>query len=238
MKENVRQYYIRSEHFTRYLMSNKKRVNDIKKIYRSNKRYFGKNVIDICCGGGILGFIIEPDGHMYLGIDINPDMINSAKKYAKKIKSKNKFILGDISKRKIKGKFDTITFIGNALVHFDTHEFLGILKNLEKNINKGTYFVIDYRDVVELLFQRKWKDRMIEKNKGKIIISLTTGANTERGEIYKKASERSGKNKIRFKHTIWSPFIIEPLMNISGWKLVKRKRIETWQGWIDVYKKV
>ena len=238
MKENVKQYYRKSEHFTRYLISNNKRVKKIKRLYISNKKYFGKKVLDICCGGGILGFIIESKGHRYAGIDINPDMINSAKKYAKKTKSKNKFILGDIAKRKINGKFNTITLIGNALVHFNTHEFLGILKNLKRNTSKGAYFIIDYRDVVELLFKKQWKDRMIEKNKGKTIISLTKGADTEEGEIYKTASERSGKNKIKFKHTIWSPFIIEPLMKISGWRLMKRNRLETWQGWIDVYKKV
>lgn len=238
MKENVRQYYIKSEHFTRYLMSDKRRVKNIKDIYKTNKRYFGKNVLDICCGGGILGFIIEPNGHKYLGIDINPDMINNAKKYAKTVKSKARFVLADVSKNQIKGKFNTITLIGNALIHFNTYEFLNIMKNLKKNYKKGTYFIIDYRDVVELLFKKQWKDKMIEKNKGKTVISLTTGCDTNKGEIYKSASERSGKNRIIFKHTIWSPFIIEPLMKTLGWKLVKRKRIERWQGWIDVYKKV
>lgn len=219
-------------------MTNKKRVNEIKKIYRSNKKYFGKRILDIGCGGGILGFVVEPNGHRYTGIDINPDMIKYAKNYAKKIKSKNRFILGDVTKKKISGKFDILTFIGNGLCHITTHDFLNILKNLKKNTHKGTYFIIDYRDVVELLFKRQWKNRIIEKTKGKTIISLTVGASTEAGEIYKKAFEKSGKNKINFIHTIWSPFIIEPIMKSSGWKLVKRKRLATWKGWIDVYNKV
>ncbi len=238
MKESIRQFYIKSEDFTRYLMSNKKRVDEIRGLYRSNMKYFGKKVLDICCGEGILGFIVEPKGHKYLGTDVNPDMIDSAKIYAKETNSKNKFILGDIKKIKIKDRFDTIIFMGNSLSHFNTYEFLEIMKNLERNASNETYFIIDYRDVVELLFKKQWKDRMVEKNKGKTIISLTTGASTERGEIYKNASERNGKNKVRFTHTIWSPFIIEPIMKTMGWYLVKRKRIETWQGWIDIYKRV
>jgi SAM-dependent methyltransferase len=238
MKTDMKQYYRKSDHFGRYQMTNKDRVKRIKKIYLSNKKYFGKKVLDIACGGGVLGFVIESKGHAYTGIDINPDMISSAKKYAKEIRSQNKFLLGDATKKKINGKFDTITMLGNALCHINTHDFLIMLKNVSANTHKGTYFIIDYRDIVDLLFKKQWKDRWIEKKVGKIIVSLTTGADTEFGEIYKKAFEKNGKNKINFSHTIWSPFIIEPIMKSFGWKLLKRKRIKEWQGWIDIYKKV
>jgi hypothetical protein len=111
-----------------------------------------------------------------------------------------------------------------------------MIKNLSEDAHKGTYFIIDYRDIVELLFKKQWKDRWVEK-KVKTIISLTTGADMKVGEIYKKAFEKNGKNKINFSHAIWSPFIIEPIMESFGWKLVSRKRIKEWQGWIDVYKR-
>ena len=187
MKTDMKQYYRKSDHFGRYQMTNKDRVKRIKKIYLSNKKYFGKKVLDIACGGGVLGFVIEPKGHAYTGIDINPDMISSAKKYAKDINSKNNFLLGDATKKKINGKFDTITMLVNALCHINTHDFLIMLKNVSANTHKGTYFIIDYWDIVDLLFKKQWKDRWIEKKVGKIIVSLTTGADTEFGEIYKKA---------------------------------------------------
>jgi len=238
MKTNIKQYYRKSDHFNRYVITNEDRIRRIRKIFISNKKYLGKKVLDIACGGGVLGFVIEPEGHEYTGIDINPDMIKSAKKYAKESKSKNKFILGDATKKKINGKFDTITFIGNALCHFNTSDFLNILNNINKITTKGTYFIIDYRDIVRLLFEKKWKDKFVEKNKGKTLISLTTGVSTEIGEIYKRAFRKDGKNKINFSHAIWSPFIIEPIMKSFGWKLVNRRRLEEWQGWIDVYKKM
>ena len=78
---------------------------------------------------------------------------------------------------------------------------------------------------------------MIKKNKGKTTISLTTGVNFEKGEIYKEDFEKNGKSGIKFSHSIWSPFIIEPLIKVFGWRLIKRKKILRWQGWLDVYKK-
>ena len=237
MKTNIKKFYRISENFERYLINNKKRYESIKKVYQSNKKYFGKKVLDIACGGGVLGFIVEPKGHSYVGIDINPDMIKGAKEYSRKIKSKNKFILGDITKKKISGKFDTIAFLGNSLGHLTSFEFVKLLKNIEKNTHKESYFIVDYRDVVLMLFQREWKDRMTEKRGSDKVISVTKKFDSEKGEIIKEAFNETKKKKVKFVHAVWAPFIVEPIMNLFGWKLVKRKKAPYWQGWLDVYKR-
>lgn len=237
MKVNIKKFYRISEDFKRYLVSDKKRFNSLKKLYQSNKKYFGKKILDIACGGGVLGFILEQKGHSYVGIDINPDMINSAKRYAREIKSKNKFIIGDVTKKKIAGKFDTITFLGNSLAHFTTFDFVDLLENIESNTHKGTYFIIDYRDVVTILFEKKWKERMIEKKRGEKVLSVTKGFDSKKGEIIKEVFNEAQKKKVKFVHAVWAPFILEPIMNLSGWKLVKRKPVSYWQGWLEVYKK-
>ena len=237
MKTNIQQFYRISEKFERYLISDKKRFTSLKRVYQSNKKFFGKRVLDIACGGGILGFIIEPKGHFYVGIDINPDMIGNAKKHAKEIKSKNKFILGDVKKKKISGKFDTITFVGNSLGHFNTFEFIKLLKNIKINVKKGGYFIIDYRDVVTLLFKKEWKHKMIEKRGNEKILSITDKFNPQKGEIIKEAFNETLRRKIRFSHAVWSPFILEPIMALLGWKLVKRRKAPFWGGWLEVYKR-
>lgn len=233
----IRKYYRTSENFHRYLINNEKRVKEIKKIL-ANKKFFGKKVLDIACGGGILGFLLEKNKHDYTGIDINPDMILAAKNYANKSKSKNKFILADITNKKIKGRFDTFAFLGNALCHFTTNDYVKTLQNLKQNAKRGSYFILEYRDVVDLLFKRQWKKRIVERDKGKTIISLTTGVNMKTGEIFKKAFDKKGGNRINFVHAIWSPFILESIMKSSGWGLVKRVENRRWHGWIDIYKKI
>ncbi len=233
MKENIQEFYRKHESFDRYMMDNVKRVSEINRLYLSNKKYFGKRVLDLTCGGGILGFLLEPKRHIYTGLDINSDMIAGAKKYADKVKSKNKFIKLDILKKKINGDFDTVVCIGNSLGHFTTHEFLNILGN----IPKSRYFILDYRDVVTIFFNKEWRDKMIEKDRGKRIVSLTKKFDEIKGTIEKISYEEGKKDKTYFTHTVWSPFIIEPIMKSNGWDLIKRKRIKTWQGWLEVYKR-
>jgi len=219
-------------------MGNMKRVREIRSLYKSNKKYFGKNVLDIACGGAILGFVVESNGKKYTGIDINPDMIIAAKKYAKEMKSKNKIILGDATKKNIKGKFDTVTYIGNGLCHLNTHDFLKLLDNINKNTKKGTYFVIDYRDMVKMLFEKIWdKDNVFIDKKLLVPKKIyTKSIDTQKGEVNQEGTQ--GKYKFRSYHTIWSPFILEPIMKSNGWKLAKREKIGRWSGWLEVYKKV
>lgn len=218
-------------------MENDKRVDNIRRLYSLNKRYFGKNILDIACGGGILGFLVEADKKEYTGMDINEDMINLAKNYSKKVNSNNKFILGNVINTKIKYKFDTFSFIGNGLAHINTLDFVKILDNLKNCVKKGSYFVIDYRDAVQLLFKRQWRDKMIVKKKGKIFLSLTKGINVKNGEINKMDYEKGTNNKVYFSHAIWSPFILEAIMNSKGWILVKRSVSKEWTGCTDIYKK-
>src|SRR6056297_2780901 len=111
MEENIRKLYRTTESFERYSIKNKERVQEIKKKYNKNKKYFGKAVLDIACGGGILGHIIEKEVDKYVGIDINYDMIKTAKENKEK-DSKTEFYKKDASEETIKGKFDTLTLIG------------------------------------------------------------------------------------------------------------------------------
>jgi len=213
-------------------MQHQQRVQKLKRFYQANKTYFGKRVLDLACGGGILGFILEQHHHQYTGIDINKDMIHNARAHAKATHSQNTFILADITKKNIRQRFDTITLIGNSLGHINTHEFFCVLQN----IPPAQYFVVDYRDVVQLLFDKKWQHKMKEKRK-KTFISTTIKMNPNEGNIYKKAQTLQGKKILTFTHAIWSPFIIEPLMHTFGWTLVKRRKNKSWQGWTDIYKK-
>jgi len=218
-------------------MTKGSRVEGLRELYKANKRYFGKRVLDIGCAGGVLGFVSEVPGRNYMGIDVNPDMIWAARRYAKMSKSSSRFILGDAATTRIPGRFDTIAFVGNGMAHVNVHAFGKMLQNIRRNAHKGSLFIADYRDVVELLAKRKWKARMTERREGKSFVSITTGFDTKAGDIHKLAKFGKGRN-VRFIHAIWSPFILEPLMEAYGWRLLKRKRNEQSSGWLEVYRKM
>ena len=82
-------------------------------------------------------------------------MLSSARAYAREVGSRNRFIKGDVTKMKIEGNFDTICLLGNALCHFSTHDFSRILQNTDSHSERGAYFIVDYRDIVRLMFDKK-----------------------------------------------------------------------------------
>jgi len=212
MKPNIIAYYRIHDNFSRYLTTNKRRAKELSGLYTSNKRYFGRRVLDIACGGGVLGFIVEREGRSYTGVDVNPDMISSAKVYAKKTGSRNRFIKGDVTQMKIQGNFDTICLLGNALCHFSTHDFSRILQNTAAHSERGAYFIVDYRDMVRLMFDEKWnlKRRHVEKERGRM--STTKACDTRTGFVLVTTTDLHGNNEVEFAHAIWSPFIIVPII--------------------------
>jgi len=234
MKDEMLRAYRTYETIDKYTLASKQRSRQIRALYQSNKQYFGKNVLDIACGGGILGFMIEPLGIRYTGVDINPDMIKAARKYAKALNSKNSFILKDATNSKMSGNFDTVTIIGNAIGHISTNEFLDMLNNIEGVVHKGSYLIVDYRDVMDMVSKRLWKDHY----KNKEIDTHTLGADTINGAMLRAGYVIKTKKKIKFDHKIWAPFIIEPLMRSHGWGLIKRSKSKRWSGWLDVYKRL
>jgi SAM-dependent methyltransferase len=237
MKTNIVAYYRKHDRFARYLTANERRSRQLSGLYHSNKRYFGRRVLDLACGGGVLGFIIEKYGHSYTGIDLNPDMISSARSYAKKIGSRSKFIKGDITQINIEGTFDTVCILGNALCHLSTGDLSLVLENTAANCKQGAHVVLDYRDMVRLMFAKRWNvgKRLLEKEKRRI--SKTKGCDTRTGFVLTTTTDLDGRNEVQFAHAIWSPFIIEPILNDHGWSLVRRKLSKRWTGWLDVYRK-
>lgn len=237
MKTNIAAYYRKHDKFTRYLTGNRERVKQLSELYASNKRYFGHRVLDIACGGGVLGFIVEQQGHAYTGIDVNPDMISSARTYAKDVSSRNRFIKTDVTRLKIEGKFDTICILGNALCHFSTRELSKVLQRVVSHCGRGSYLIVDYRDMVLQMFNKKWnlRRRLVMKDRGRV--SVTTGCDTRTGFVQVSTTDMRGKNKVRLAHAIWSPFIVTLIMNEHGWSLAKRSFWKKRSLWLDIYRR-
>jgi 2-polyprenyl-3-methyl-5-hydroxy-6-metoxy-1,4-benzoquinol methylase len=161
----IRNYYSKHDDFNRYSMANEERVREIRRIYSLHQRFFGRRVLDIACGAGIMGFVLEEKGIDYLGIDTNPDMVRLAKTYAGLNNSIAKFLLGDARSTKIEGVFDTITLVGNAVIHFDTYNMVRILTNIRQNVSKGAHFIVDYRDLVKMLYSGEWGESRTSNEK-------------------------------------------------------------------------
>ena len=218
-------------------MQNRKRVSEIGKLYRRFHRYFGQRILDIGCGGGVLGSIVASEGHNYTGIDSNPDMIQAAKKTSDEYGLDCRFILGDATRMRVRGKFDTFTSLGNGLCHLSTHDLVSILDNVKDDSRRGSNFILEYRDVVEMLFDKHWARRYVLKRNGHKLISETTRGDFEQGKLVLSSHRNGEKNKTMFTHSIWSPFIMKLIMNSHDWHLVTKTHRPESYVWVEVYRK-
>lgn len=231
----IPEYYREHDDFRRYLVSDRRRVNALRKLYSSNKKYFGKRVLDLACGGGILASVLGPSNQAYVGIDVNPDMIRAAK--ASRSLGRV-FILGDVRKRSVDGSYDTLTLLGNALIHFDTEDLRSVLANVKVNAAPHANFILDYRDVVSSLFRGTWKKNgeYVEHRRGKEVVSVSKSLDSRTGTI-RVESRSPGRPNLEFAAAVWSPFILQSIMESNSWRLVRRKSFPETDTWLDIYQR-
>lgn len=222
MNRQLVHIYRTGDDYRRYAWENMDRRKSLASFYSAYRRYIGRKVLDLCCGGGVLGRILEPTGRSYLGIDANPDMIREARKAAAEAASKQRFVLGDVLKHPIAGKFDTITLIGNSLAHFTVHDFDELLTRRRKNAHPGSTFLIDYRDLVGMFWHGSWSRVKVQTHVRGKIVHRARVVDLENGRLDLRARPTSRDWDLEWSHAIWSPFIMQAVMLGHGWKLVSR----------------
>ncbi|MGI0155587.1 MAG: hypothetical protein ACREDE_05585, partial [Thermoplasmata archaeon] len=76
-------FYRRAENYRRYTLADSGRVRALGTLVQREERSFGRSVLDLACGGGILGFVLESPGRRYLGVDVNPEVSDVARAAAR-----------------------------------------------------------------------------------------------------------------------------------------------------------
>ncbi len=217
MSINIRRGYRFTNETEDYQMSNETRVSQIGRVYSRNKRYFGRRVLDIGCGGGILGFLVEPHVASYVGIDANSDQIEAARKYARNVDSECKFILGDAETTKIKGKYDTVVILGNLLSYFDTKKLLSMFNGLRHNVDDA-FVIIEYVDVVSAIF----RGRAAPHVDGFSVRNI--GFDGNKGALIRRVENLKSKICVKGRYYVWSPYILQSLLETQKMRLIKRSR--------------
>lgn len=134
-----------------------------------------------------MSYVLQ-EKHCYVGIDANEEMIKKARETISNTNAK--FLVGNITKKKslkkLEPTFDTLTFLGNSFCHFSTNQFLNLIKGVETVVHKGTYFLLEYRDVVKMLYNNEWKEKLTIKRGKKEVRIRTTNCDTAKGSLLKK----------------------------------------------------
>jgi SAM-dependent methyltransferase len=208
----------------------------MRRLLREERRNFGRSVLDLGCGGGGLAAVWAAPGRTYVGIDANPDMIREGRRAAPGFAGPATFLLGDVRATEPRGRFDTVVVVGNALSHLTSEELRSVLAGLALHLRPGAHFIVDYRDTVRLFFDHRWRHRFAQRKAGRRLTVVTDDVDFERGEIQLSARETGAGTPVHYTQTVWSPFILEPLMRAYGWTLRKRTPERRWNGWRDVYR--
>jgi SAM-dependent methyltransferase len=222
MDRQLVRFYRTAEDYLRYAPGHAGRTRELSRFYQRYRRYFGRSVLDLACGGGILGRVLEPTHGTYVGVDANPDMLREARKALSGRSSDQRFLKGDISTVRIDGRFDTVTLLGNALGHLNVEEMDELVQRRRSNVHPGSTFLIEYRDIVEMFWKRVWARVYVQTHKRGKVISRTRSVDFLKGRIHIEAKPAQGRWTVEYTQALWSPFILDQVMRSGGWTAVFR----------------
>lgn len=222
MSRRLVNIYRTGDDYRRYTWDNPDRRSALTSFVKVYGPYIGQSVLDLGCGGGVLGAVLAPTGRGYLGVDANPDMLREARKLARQEGSGLRFVKADITRSEIPGRFDTVTLIGNALAHFTVGDMDRLLRARRANVHPGSTFLVDYRDLIAMFWQGTWTRVKVQTHLKTKIVSRARLVDLDRGSLDLRARPTTRKWVLDWSHAIWSPFILEMLMRHHGWLLARR----------------
>lgn len=214
--------YRTAEDYRRYSPDNPDRLNALRTLIRRHRRYFGRSVLDLACGGGALEMVLPPSIETYLGVDANPDMIREARNLPARHSNRRRFVLGDVGRARITVRFDTIALLGNSLGHLTVAEMEDLLRRRAANAHVGSTFLVDYRDLVAMFWNGTWSRAHLQTSARTDLTLRPRDLDLTSGRLQMQARPSSGRWNLVWDHAIWSPFILGAVMRGHGWRLVRR----------------
>ena len=99
--------------------------------------------LDIGCGGGYFTRAFTRAGFQMTGMDISPQMLDTAQRKALEEGARAEYILGDISKKKPQKRFEFVTAINDLINYIPKDKLKSALKNIHASLKKGGVFLFD-----------------------------------------------------------------------------------------------
>jgi SAM-dependent methyltransferase len=114
-------------------------------------------VLDLCCGGGAVAFVLEEHGAHVTAIDQAPGLLAMARAEAKRRKSRVAFVQGDVLEGGLgHERYELVACVGNAVLDFPPGLLPGFLKAVWESLKPGGHFALEYHDgILRLLAMRE-----------------------------------------------------------------------------------
>jgi len=238
LNQQLRMFYKKLDDFRLYDINSpifRHRIKELEQILGRYRDLFGKNALDIGCGGGISTFAIESLGLNAIGIDSLDEMINMAKKAARKLKSKAHFIVADAKHARFNTSFDSIFFLGNMIIHLSYKNLQAIIKNITKYMKQNSVFVFHYADMISEL----WSGNFFTRSPKTIDKNIIYSYNSEEGYISITIINKKIRDDLyegeRFNLYVWTPLMLELALSNNNLHLIQREHLPK-NMYLDIYK--
>ena len=110
----------------------------------------GASGLDIGCGNGYFTRALTRAGYSVTGIDISPQMLDTAQKLALKEGIKAEFLLGDITKLKVIAKKDFCIAINDCINYIPKDKLNAAFSHVHNSLKKGGTFIFDISSAQKL----------------------------------------------------------------------------------------
>jgi SAM-dependent methyltransferase len=107
------------------------------------RRESGLNMLDLCCGQGRHAVPLAKHGWQVTGLDLQPHLLTRAEELAKEHVVSVKWIQGDMRKLPFDEEFDVVINLFTAFGYFDDEENAGVIREVNRVLKPGGWFVID-----------------------------------------------------------------------------------------------
>lgn len=198
-------------------------------LYRRHGVRTGSRILDVCCGIGRVAVPLAAQGYRVMGVDLSPQFIVSARRYARgrRVRGRTQFVVGDYRRLSsvlgdeapFQGILNTFTSIGYYGKDQDRLSFA----ELARHTSPGGVFVVKTvnRDWILRHFERRdWnragsvillEDRVFDARRSHMV---------NRWEfLQKKGSALQRSATFRIDHRVYSPAELEDLMVSAGWRV-------------------
>lgn len=169
-KEHIRKDFENWDQYYYVKMKLKKRF--LKQVIKCSRD--GKPILECGCGTGKTTMFLSFIGIECYAIDLEKEMVDSAKKRFKKYGCKSKIIQGDIKKMPFDNKFFSVTHSSGVLEHYSDEEII-IMINEQLRVSDycifsipTSYFEKKMLGNERFLSRKKWRE-IINKSNGMII---------------------------------------------------------------------
>ena len=114
------------------------------------KRGAGVRGVDIGCGNGYFTRALIKAGYSVTGVDVSPQMLDTAQRIALKEGVRTEFLLGDITKLKLNAKMDFAVAVNDCLNYVPQNKLKTAFSRVAGCLKKGGTFVFDISSAYKL----------------------------------------------------------------------------------------